>query len=77
MGRRNIRYLIVIAVLVAVAIWIDWPGNPGLHIKIGSLEINKPIEVHQGLDLQGGLQVLLEADLPPEDWSSDNASLVR
>ena len=67
MKGRNLNYLIGIAVLVVIAIWIDWPGNPGLHFNIGSLQINKPIEVRQGLDLQGGLQVLLEADVPSSE----------
>ena len=57
--------MIIILVMVAATIWIVLPSNPGLHLKIGPLEINKPIEIRQGLDLQGGLQVLLEADLPP------------
>jgi preprotein translocase subunit SecD len=64
---RNLNYLIGIAVLVVLAIWIDWPSNPGLHFNIGSAQINKPIEVRQGLDLQGGLQVLLEADTPANE----------
>ncbi len=67
MKGRNLNYLIGIAVLVVIAIWIDLPGNPGLHFSIGSAQINKPIEVRQGLDLQGGLQVLLEADVPASE----------
>lgn len=78
MRGRNLRYLVGIAILVAVAIWIDLPSNPGLHIKIGSWEITKPIEIRQGLDLQGGLQVLLEADLPSgESVTADAMSAAR
>jgi len=47
-----------------VLIWIDLPDNPGIHIHWGFINIDKDIRVHQGLDLQGGLQVLLEADVP-------------
>ena len=67
MRDKNFRTLIFVLILVAIAVWIVLPGNPGLHVKLGALEINKPIEVRQGLDLQGGLQVLLEADLPADE----------
>jgi preprotein translocase subunit SecD len=61
--RRNYwRWLIPILVLAGVAGWVVWPNNPG--IRLGS--INRDIEIVRGLDLQGGLQVLLEADLPAE-----------
>ena len=61
--RRNYwRWLIPILVLAALAGWVIWPNNPGIHV--GS--IDRAIELVRGLDLQGGLQVLLEADLPAE-----------
>lgn len=62
MGRRNNIILFLILILVAVSIWIDLPGNPG--IKIGDFE--RSLETQLGLDLRGGLRVLLEADLPAE-----------
>jgi len=58
------RWLIPILLIAAGAIWIVYPKNPG--ISIGSFE--KEFKVVRGLDLQGGLRVLLEADLP-EDTS--------
>jgi preprotein translocase subunit SecD len=61
MKDRNLYFLIAILVLAAVAIWIDLPSNPGIHIKIGSFSFDRDIIIHQGLDLQGGTQVLLEA----------------
>ncbi|GAB4542915.1 MAG: protein translocase subunit SecD [Anaerolineae bacterium] len=66
MRQRNVTLLIGIILLTAVLIWIDQPNNPGLHINIGSLRIDRDIRIHQGLDLQGGLQVLLEADVPAD-----------
>ena len=53
---------VVILILVVAALWVVWPANPGIHI--GSFD--QPIRVVRGLDLQGGLRVLLEADLPAE-----------
>jgi preprotein translocase subunit SecD len=52
--------LIIILIVVAIAIFIDLPNNPGIHI--GSF--NREIETRLGLDLVGGVQALLEADLP-------------
>jgi preprotein translocase subunit SecD len=60
---RNTVMLIGILLLALVAGWVDLPSNPGIHIEAGSIQIDREIEVKQGLDLQGGLQVLLEADL--------------
>jgi preprotein translocase subunit SecD len=52
--------LIVILIVVAVAVWIDLPNNPGIHIGA----YNRDIDTRLGLDLVGGVQALLEADLP-------------
>lgn len=53
---------VIILLLVMLALWVVWPANPGVHL--GSFD--HPIEVVRGLDLQGGLRVLLEADVPAE-----------
>jgi preprotein translocase subunit SecD len=57
---RNRQYysLAGILALIAFAIWIMLPNNPGLF--------SKPIEMRFGLDLEGGVQALLEADLAPD-----------
>jgi preprotein translocase subunit SecD len=49
--------LIVIIIILGVAIWIDLPTNQGFF--------GKKITTRLGLDLVGGVQALLEADLPP------------
>ena len=54
------RNLILIAFMLAVAIWIVLPDNPGIHIG----DFEKEIETRLGLDLVGGVSALLEADLP-------------
>jgi preprotein translocase subunit SecD len=60
MRERNYLFLVGIIFIALIAGWINLPDNPGLHIG----PINKDIRVHEGLDLQGGLQVLLQADVP-------------
>ncbi len=59
MRERNYMFLVGIIFLTLIAGWIAMPDNPGL--RLGSL--TKEIKVHEGLDLQGGLQVLLQADV--------------
>ena len=57
---RTYRWLIIILIVVAVAVWIDLPNNPGIHVG----GFNREINTRLGLDLVGGVQALLEADLP-------------
>jgi preprotein translocase subunit SecD len=57
---RTYRWLVIILIVVVVAIWIDLPNNPGIHVG----GINRDIDTRLGLDLVGGVQALLEADLP-------------
>ena len=61
MTRLYTHRLLPILLLIALTVWIDLP-HPKL-VRIGNVERN--IDVVRGLDLQGGLQVLMEADLPP------------
>jgi protein-export membrane protein SecD len=77
---RHMAWLILIVLMVAFAVWVVLPTNPGIHWdtnRDGTDEINFEIAVRQGLDLRGGLQVLLEADLPegaaPASGSMDEA----
>lgn len=75
MQRRDVRLLILIALVASFAFYIAWPTTPGLAF----LGVKRPIKFFQGLDLQGGVQVLLEADLPadqdvdPEDMAAARA----
>jgi len=66
MQQRDIRLLALIVVIAALAVWVAMPSNPGIHFRLGEKRIDRDIKVHQGLDLQGGMQVLLEADLPAD-----------
>jgi preprotein translocase subunit SecD len=74
MRERNYVMLLGIIFLALIAGWIVLPDNPGLRIG----PINKEIKVHEGLDLQGGLQVLLQADVPDcNSVSADSMSAAR
>src|SRR5690606_32838713 len=64
---RNVTWLVLIALLVVFTVWVDLPTNPGFRVDTngdGLYDIDRDIEIRQGLDLAGGVKVLLEADLP-------------
>ena len=58
MSNRQIVLLVVILALIGLTVWILLPSNPGL--------LGRPIQFRLGLDLVGGVQALLEADLPAD-----------
>ncbi len=68
-NRRTVN-IVVILVVLAVAIWVDLPGNPGIHLG----KFVRTLDTVLGLDLQGGMQILLEADLP-ESTAVDTQAL--
>ncbi len=57
MRRRTLLLLLFILLLAAGAAYVDAPNNGGIHIGSYSNDLT----VRQGLDLQGGVQVLLQA----------------
>ncbi len=73
MQRRDIQLLILILLIAGFAAWVAWPANPGINIQIGSISIQREIRTMLGLDLQGGMSVLLEADVPADQAVSAEA----
>lgn len=80
MNRRNTNWLILIIFLLALALWVDLskqisipnPFNPNQNF------FSRNVEARLGLDLRGGLQTLLEADLPANSSvSSEDLSITR
>lgn len=59
---KTYQMLVLILILVACAVYIILPDSPGIHF----LGINRDFSTHLGLDLVGGIQALLEADLPAD-----------
>lgn len=56
------RTFISLALIILLAILCGWLALSNPTITIGDL--SRQVRVHLGLDLQGGLRVLLQADLP-------------
>jgi protein-export membrane protein SecD len=67
MRSRNTILLILIIILALIALFVVVPGSPGIQLDLGPIAIHRDFQIKQGLDLQGGLQVLLEVDLPPDE----------
>lgn len=69
---RSILFLVFILLLGAGAVYVDLPNTPGIHIG----GYNNPLQVKQGLDLKGGIQIVLEASCPSDQPKCDIASLL-
>ena len=70
MSNSTIYRLILIVVIVITALYIVWPDSPG--ITVGGFD--KQFVTRLGLDLVGGVQAMLEADLPA-DATIDSGSM--
>ena len=65
MIRNQTNRLLLIIFIVAAALWIDFSNELRMTNPVnGETIFERNIGPRLGLDLQGGLQVLLEADLP-------------
>ena len=66
MKKNSLRLIVLVAVLILFTLWVDFPNSPGLHINLSKFQLNRSFDTHLGLDLVGGIQALLEADLPAD-----------
>lgn len=63
------KNLIFIIVLTIFSLYISLPTDlgyfkiPRLNLKLGRLDLSKEIEIKQGLDIKGGVQVILDTDM--------------
>ena len=66
MRNRN-SWLVVIVLLIIFSLWIDLSKNVVIYNPFNNTPIvDRSVDVKLGLDLRGGLQALLEADVPAE-----------
>jgi len=67
--KNHQRWIIPIILIIGFSIYVDLPTHPG---------IKKEIKTQLGLDLVGGVQALLEADLPADaEVTSENMQTSR
>ncbi len=75
MIRNLTNRIILIVVILALALWIDFSSKIEFRNPVtDDIIFSQSVEPRLGLDLQGGLQVLLEADIPA-DQQIDPAAL--
>lgn len=80
MNRRNTNWLVLIIFLVALALWVDLSKEISLPNPFNTSKnlFSRNVETRLGLDLRGGLQTLLEADVPSnQSVSSDDLAVTR
>jgi protein-export membrane protein SecD len=73
--RRHLIWLIVIIALSLFSLWVILPDNQGVVIDNdgdGTPEVNFGLRQSLGLDIVGGLRVLLQAELPPGSYSVED-----
>lgn len=61
MRRGTLTLLLLIIVLAVCGAYVDWPNNHGLNLGFVGINVNQ-FQVKEGLDLQGGVRVLLIPD---------------
>lgn len=62
MRRNTVRALIFVLVVGVIAGFIAWPTNTEINLAPFGINYRRDISIRQGLDLQGGIQVLLQAE---------------
>lgn len=85
MNSSLVRKIIFIIVLVLTATFISLPPKfslfgknivrPDLNIKIGSITLQRKFDLHLGLDLAGGSQLVFEADMSKIPSDKQNTAL--
>lgn len=89
MFQAPIKRFILIVILVIAATYISLPpqfslfgkkiNRPDLNVKIGSFTLKRNFDLHLGLDLAGGSQLVFEADMSkiPQDKQATALSGVK
>jgi protein-export membrane protein SecD len=72
---KHYRWLAIIVILAAFCLWVALPDTTGFQLDLnndGEQEFALNVTQSLGLDLVGGLRVLLEAELPPDAFDVDD-----
>lgn len=73
--RTQTRWLIVVILLVAFASWVSLPNTTGIHWDTdndGVPDTGLNVQQSLGLDIVGGLRVLLQAELPDGSYNVED-----
>lgn len=72
---HHIRWLVFILLLSAFALWVSLPDTQSIVVDSdndGEVDFRLNVQQSLGLDLVGGLRVLLKADLPAGSYTADD-----
>ncbi len=72
MHRRTFLFLIFIVVLAVGTFWVDFGFGKSPSIDFGGYK--NPLTVNQGLDLQGGIQVVMQVNCPDTNKNCDRGA---
>lgn len=76
--QKNLIFIIAITIF---SLYISLPTDlgyfrlPRLNFKLGKLDLSKEIEIKQGLDIKGGVQVVLDTDMSKIQDSDKQSAL--
>lgn len=71
--RRHLGWLVFVVLIAVFALWVSLPDTESVSLDLdndGQTDFALNIEQRLGLDLVGGLRVLLRADLPPGAYTA-------
>ncbi|NWG15104.1 MAG: protein translocase subunit SecD [Chloroflexi bacterium] len=71
----HVRWLIFILLLALFCVWVALPDTQGIHIDTdgdGTSDLSLNVQQNLGLDLVGGLRVLLQSQLPPDAFTQED-----
>lgn len=72
---NNLRWLILVIIVTVFSVWVVLPDNHGIHVDTdgdGTNDLNLNVQQSLGLDLVGGLRVLLTAELPAGSYTASD-----
>lgn len=72
---NNGRWLIGILLLTAFCVWVSLPDTTGLRLDLnndGNDDIVLNVQLSQGLDIVGGVRVLLQSELPASAYTIED-----
>lgn len=70
-----ILFLTIVSLYIVLPAKIGSFSVPRLNYQLGKMDFSKEIELKQGLDIKGGLQVVLKADMKALPASDHNSAL--
>lgn len=75
------KNIAIITLITLISLYLSLPTNlgslkiPRLNLRFGNLDLSKEIEIKQGLDIKGGVQITLDTDMSQIPDSQKSSAL--